>query len=203
MILDSEECWAIHRLHQWTETTLLGESIDENLKRNRTNRMTEVEQALLNTKPVSEITCVGTGSGHTHETDRAFGLRSNVVHSRNNDFQNWTSVTTQEMNFINDDKAYLSHVISGLPATRDTVPFLRGCNDDIRIADGSGVRSVITSQLNKLQAHGTCQTLAPILHSLTNECLHRGNVDHFGARLLSESPPHGQFSRHSLATASR
>ena len=74
VILDSKERWPVHRLHEGTETSLLREAIDEDFKGHRSHRMPKVEQPFLDPQPVCQVRGIGTGSGHTHKTNRTLRL---------------------------------------------------------------------------------------------------------------------------------
>lgn len=50
-------------------TPLLGEAIDENLQRYRSDRVTEVEQAFFDTEPVPKIRGVCASSRHAEQSN--------------------------------------------------------------------------------------------------------------------------------------
>src|SRR5690606_11396016 len=156
----------------------LREAIDIGLQRYRANRMSKVvETLLLDSQPVGKILCIGTGRRHAHKPHRIIGLRGDVVHTGDDDFENRATVSAEEVDLIDDNPLHLAYIASGLPASRDTVPFLRCSDDDVGVPDGASVRSIVTRQLYQLQSHRSGQPCPPVFDSLPDQGLHWSNVD--------------------------
>src|SRR4051794_18592389 len=102
MSLDREECRSIHRLHQRTKASYFRKSINKYFQRHWSNAVTEIEQAFLDAKPITQVHGIRTSSRHADEANSVFGLSSNVVHTGDDNLQDWPSVTTKQMNFVND-----------------------------------------------------------------------------------------------------
>lgn len=74
------------------------------------------------------------------EAESEYGVRELT---RNDDLENWTSVTSQEMDLVYNDEADLTHVATGLPATGNAIPLFRCRDNHIGILDCPGVRCVV------------------------------------------------------------
>src|ERR1700722_16230355 len=155
--------------------------------------MSEIEETLLDSQPITKIHSVGAGRRHANKTNFVLRLGCNIVHSRDNYLKNGTSVATQEMYFVNNNKADLSDITSRLPATGNTIPLFRCGDNDISIPYSTGVRCIITRKLNKFKPHLFRQSRTPVFNTLSHESLHRCDVYNLGSRSFTEGPPHCQL----------
>ena len=145
----------------------------------------------MDPKPISNIFGVGKCSGKSNESHIVSSLLSNVPHSADYDFDDWTSLLTKEMDLINDYKCYLLHIASVLPVSTDTVPLLWCSDQHISFLESLDVRCDITCELKHyLGQRSILQSLFPVDYSLLCQCLQWSYVDNFGLRAVLEDPEH-------------
>lgn len=104
------------------------------------------------------------------------------------------------MDFIDHHEGHLLHVASVLPISTDTVPLLRGCDQDISFLEGLYVRRDITCQLQyDLTKRSLFKTLLPVNDSFLGKCLEWGNIDDLRFRCILKHTEHGQLRHDGLA----
>ena len=107
-----------------------------------------------------------------------------------------TSTFAEQMNFIDDDERNGSDVVSGLPGSTDSVPLLRGGDDDVGAGDGAHVRRHIARQLHHVETQSSVQTILPVVHPLAHQGFHGRDVHHLALGVLAEHAEHGYFSHY-------
>mmetsp|Transcript_30774 Transcript_30774/g.100164 ORF Transcript_30774/g.100164 Transcript_30774/m.100164 type:complete len:327 (-) Transcript_30774:3886-4866(-) len=195
----------VHGEHPWA-VMLAWKALNMALKRHRTNRRSEVEQAartFIDAEPIRQITSVGQRCAETHDTHIACRLFTDVSHPRDNHFQNRTAISPEEVNLVDDHQGHFRHVRSRLPCARYTVPLLWGGNDEIRREKRSKIRGVVACELHHALAKSAAQSPTPICDPLADESLQRRDVDNLEVRSFRKHSQDGQLGADSLSRAGR
>ena len=83
------------------------------------------------------------------------------------------SLLSEKMDLVDDEQAYVCHVLTPPPASRDSVPFLWRCDDHVRALERSGVGRHIPSELKDRQRRVADKFGAPIMQPLACKRLKR------------------------------
>ena len=108
---------------------LFRETFKENLDWYRSYTWLKIEKTLLtDSKPISNVFCVCKCGAKSHKPYIIASLLSDISHTGDNDLNYWTTLLSQQMDFINDNKRYVAHIRSMLPVSADSIPLFR-CSD--------------------------------------------------------------------------
>jgi hypothetical protein len=106
------------------------------------------------------------------------------------------------MDFIDHHEGHLLDVASVLPISTDTVPLLRGGDQDISFLEGLYVRGDIACQFQyDLTKRSLFKSLLPVDYSFLGKCLQWGNIDDLRFRSILKHTEHGQLRHDGLAGA--
>ena len=193
----------VHRRHA-RAVVLAGVARDVHLQLDGTHRVAEVIQpAVVNAQPVAQVLRVRQRRAEADDADVVLQLLLHEADTRDDHFNDGTTVGAEEVDFIDDDHAHLLHVLAVLPLTTHTIPLLRRRHDDVRVLHLAQLGRRIARQLDDLAVKAVLELLLPVQQLLAHQRLQRPDVHRLLALVRLQQAHHRQLRHHRLARARR
>mmetsp|Transcript_2329 Transcript_2329/g.5314 ORF Transcript_2329/g.5314 Transcript_2329/m.5314 type:complete len:275 (-) Transcript_2329:3664-4488(-) len=203
----------VHRLphcHKPANKVALIKRVEVYLERNRSYFGRKVEETFRRyTHPLSNFASIrkrGTKANHSQlrRVLLLLFLGADETHTGDDHFHRRTSVTTEEMNIVNDAKSDGLHSFALPPSTTDSIPLLCRADDNPGFGNKLQIRSHLARQLYNLSSpqDGSKASL-PIRESVECNFFLGSNVDTFSVGIIDEHPHDGKLGTRRLSRTGR
>ena len=163
-----------------------------------------VDGVLVGTNPLSNIPSVRKRHTETNNAHLVFGLKSNVVHARNNHFVHISTVAAEHVELVGDEQLHCLDVLAALPLAGQHIPLSRSGKDKISLLEQFQIGCGFACQLdNRLASVQSTEALLPISKSEVDQLLEGSEVNCTTALSGGPVPEQGQLSANGLATSCR
>ena len=115
--------------------------------------------------------------------------------------QNVPTVLTKQMDLVDYNKCHFLNVVSLLPRTANTIPFLWRRNNDVCFFKQAYIRRVIACKFNHCKH--ALKFAFPVCHALSYKRFQWPNVHNFTSRMVAKDFEHAEFCGGCFAGTSR